>query len=209
MQTISKTPSTSKSPSAQRLSGLIASKYTSLHLMGKQGAFVIWAAICAPVEIFKGFQNIVVVIPENHSAMTAGKGAAIPFAERAENLGYSMDLCSYARIDIGAEIGTENTNLINGLPKPDLLLSDTNNCSLLVKWFDVYRREFNVPHFILDVPFCYEPQQPKDTEYIIQQFKKLIALVEHLTGQAFDIEKCRSAVALTDLANRYWKEFLG
>ncbi len=209
MHASSRTPATQKSPSARRLTSLIVSNTARLHDARKRGDFVIWAAICAPVEIFKGFEHVIVAIPENFSAMSAGKGVALPLAQRAESLGYSMDLCSYARIGIGAEIGTRDALDPGGLPKPDLLVSDTNNCSLLVKWFEVYRQEFSVPHFILDVPFCYDVQQPKDLEYILHQFKALITVVEQMTGQTFDIEKCRAAVECTDHANKYWKEYLG
>ncbi|MBD3187631.1 2-hydroxyacyl-CoA dehydratase [Candidatus Bathyarchaeota archaeon] len=197
-----------KTPSAERLSKLLKQHYHELAMAAKDGAFVVWASICAPVEILAGFENVVVAIPENHAAMSASKGAGVPLAKKAENLGYSMDICSYARIDLGTEFGGACDSPVGGLPKPNLLLSDTNNCSLLVKWFDVYHRKLGTPHAIIDAPFCYEPQAPADTSFLVGQFQNLIAKMEQLTGQECDIEKVRDAVKNMNEATRYWKEYL-
>ena len=58
-----------------------------------------------------------------------------------------------------------------------------------MKWFDVYHREWNVPHFILDIPFCYEEQKKEELDYIVNQFKDLIKTIEEMSGQKFDIDK--------------------
>nr|HPI91198.1 2-hydroxyacyl-CoA dehydratase family protein [Spirochaetota bacterium] len=91
--------------------------------------------------------------------------------------------------------------------RPDLLISDTNNCSLLVKWFDVYHREYRAPHFILDVPFCYEDQKEPDLNYIVDQYHDLIKTIETMTGQTCDYEKVRRAVQNTAIALKEWKRF--
>lgn len=187
----------------------MADAYLNLHTRAQQGAFVVWIAINVPAELFLGFDNVVYGVPESHAAMNAGKGLGVVQCEKAERLGYSMDLCSYARIDIGcvADGGKDSPSF--GLPRPDLLVSNNNNCSLLVKWFDVHHREMGVPHFIIDVPFCYEPQQQKDRAYIVSQFKDLIKTIETMSGQRFDMDKARQAVAHTSEGVAHWKRFLG
>ncbi|HME54497.1 MAG TPA: 2-hydroxyacyl-CoA dehydratase family protein [Candidatus Lokiarchaeia archaeon] len=197
-----------KSRASKHLSELVNQSYLVMHDEAKKGAFVIWAAICVPTELFKGFDNVTVAIPENHGAMSAAKNAGVPLAEQAEALGYSMDICSYARIDLGVELTSARASPAGGLPKPDLLVSDTNNCSLLVKWFDVYHRLWGVPHFIIDVPYCYEPQQEKDTAFIVDQFKDLILLVESMTDQKFNVEKVKQVLCRTNDALHAWKEVM-
>lgn len=197
-----------KSRASKHLSELVNQSYLVLHDEAEKGSFVIWAAICVPIELFKGFDNVIVAIPENHGAMSAAKNTGVPLAEQAEAIGYTMDLCSYARIDLGTELGDASASPAGGLPKPNLLVSDTNNCSLLVKWFDVYHRLWGIPHFIIDVPFCYESQQEKDTNFIVGQFKDLILFVESMTGQRFNVEKVKQALARTSDALRTWKEFM-
>lgn len=177
------------------------------HQQAMKNKFVVWIAIIVPIELLKGF-DVLVVVPENHAATCAAKGVGAIQAEKAEKEGYSIDLCSYARIDLGTTFDKGKGSPTMGLPKPNLLISDNNNCSLLVKWFDVYHREYGVPHFILDVPFCYDLQQEKDLEYIIHQYKELIQWIEEQTNQKFNIEKVKEAVAYSNEANKEWKRFL-
>jgi benzoyl-CoA reductase/2-hydroxyglutaryl-CoA dehydratase subunit BcrC/BadD/HgdB len=201
-------PSRVKTESGKRLSRMMMQSYLDLHRRAGEGAFVVWIAIIVPAEIFAGFDNVVIAVPESHAAMSAGKGVGPLQCEKAEGMGYSMDLCSYARIDIGTAFDGGKDSPSFGLPKPHLLVSNNNNCSLLVKWFDVYRREWGVPHLALDVPFAYRAQREKDLEYIVGQFRALIAAIEKMSGQRFDIEKVRRAVEHSREAGRHWKRFL-
>ena len=193
--------------SAENLKRLTLDYFTEIHGRARAGDFVAWVAIIVPIELLKGF-DLVVAVPENHSAMCAARGVAGAQAEAAEQAGYSTDLCSYARIDLGTWFRQGAGSPSFGLPRPHLLISNNNNCSLLVKWFDVYRRELGVPHFTLDVPFCYAPQTERDLQYIVAQFHDLIALIERMTGQRFDLDRVREAVAYTNAANAHWKRFL-
>ena len=197
-----------KTSAGRHLSKVVGDAYMDLHTKAAQGAFVVWIAINVPSELFLGFENMVYGVPESHAALTAAKGVGVLQCEKAEQMGYSMDLCSYARIDIGSESDGGKDSPTFGLPKPDLLVSDNNNCSLLVKWFDVHHRRMRVPHFVIDVPFCYEPQKEKDQKYIIQQFNDLIRTIEEMSGQQFDMDKAFSAVSNTSEGVVHWKRFL-
>ncbi len=197
-----------KTRAGKHLSELMRDAYIDLHTRAGAGAFVVWTAIVVPPEIFRGFENVVCCVPESHAALCAGKGVGAEQCLKAEALGYSSDLCSYARIDIGALSDGYAGSPTFGLPAPGLLVSDSNNCSLLVKWFDVHHRTMGAPHFVLDVPFCYGPQREKDLGYILAQLEELIRAVERLSGQGFDEDKFRRAASLTAEAVRQWKRFL-
>ncbi len=197
-----------KSRAGRHLSQIMTDGYMELHTRASQGAFCVWIAINVPAEIFAGFENVIYAVPESHSAMCAGKGIGAVMCEKAEKLGYSMDLCSYARIDIGNTTDNGKDSPTFGLPKPDLLVSNNNNCALLAKWFDVHHREWSVPHNVMDIPFCYTPQQEKDHRYIISQIKDLIKLIERLSGQEFDAERFNTAVHHSWRGLKEWKRFL-
>lgn len=197
-----------KSNAGKHLTKIMTKGYMDLHQKAANNAFCIWIAINVPAEIFAGFDNVVYAVPESHSAMCAGKGIGAEMCEKAENIGYSIDLCSYARIDIGNATDNGKDSPTFGLPKPDLLVSNNNNCALLAKWFDVHHRELTVPHFIMDIPFCYEPQKAKDHAYIVTQINDLIRFIENLSGQKFDMNRFAEAVHNTWDASRDWKRFL-
>lgn len=197
-----------KTNAGLRLSHILFNDYRQLHQKAKDGAFVVWMAIVVPAELFCGFENVVYAVPESHAAMSAGKGVGPLQCDKAERLGYSPDLCSYARIDLGTAFDDGRDSPTFGLPKPDLLISNNNNCSLLVKWFDVYHRQWGTPHFLLDVPFCYGPQQEEDGQYILAQYKDLIRIIETMSGQQFNLEGVRQAVRYTNESLGHWKRFL-
>jgi benzoyl-CoA reductase/2-hydroxyglutaryl-CoA dehydratase subunit BcrC/BadD/HgdB len=197
-----------KTKAGRHLTELLTNAYMDMHSRAAEGAFVVWGAIIVPAEIFKGFENVVFCLPESHAALCAAKGVGADLCVKAEALGYTMDLCAYARIDIGSMADGGATSPTMGLPKPHLLVSNTNNCSLLVKWFDVHHRNLNIPHFILDVPFCYDSQQEKDCAYILSQFKDLIQMVENLSGQKFNTDRFYEASLYTASAVKDWKRFL-
>jgi benzoyl-CoA reductase/2-hydroxyglutaryl-CoA dehydratase subunit BcrC/BadD/HgdB len=197
-----------KTESGRRLTQILTNDYLSLHQRAGEGAFVVWIAIIVPAELFYGFDNVVFAAPESHAALSAAKGVGMLQCEKAEHNGYSMDICSYARIDIGTAMSGGQDSPTFGLPRPNLLVSDNNNCSLLVKWFDVYHREWNVPHFILDIPFCYEMQKETDLKYIITQFHDLIRTIETLSGQKFDIDKVKEALRNSSGAAKQYKRFI-
>ena len=196
-----------KGKSKENLRKIMSRYYEGNHIEAAEGGFVVWIAIVVPTELLKGF-DVIVCAPESHSAMCAARKRGVGQCEKAEIAGYSMDLCSYARIDLGTVFGNGSGSPVNGLPKPNLLISNNNNCSLLVKWFDVYHREMNIPHFMLDVPFCYEPQKEKDLLYILSQFRDLIELLEEVTGQKFNYDRVRQAVGESNEALRHWMRFL-
>ncbi|MCB9481418.1 MAG: 2-hydroxyacyl-CoA dehydratase [Desulfobacteraceae bacterium] len=197
-----------KSMAGKNLSKLMIKGYMDLHEKAAKGAFCVWIAINVPAEIFAGFDNVVYGVPESHAAMCAGKGIGVLQCEKAENTGYSQDLCSYARIDIGNLTDGSKDSPSFGLPKPDLVVSNNNNCALISKWFDVHHREMDIPHFIMDIPFCYEPQKQKDQSYIISQIKDLISLIEKLSGQKFNFNKFEEAVFHSWEGFCEWKNFL-
>jgi benzoyl-CoA reductase/2-hydroxyglutaryl-CoA dehydratase subunit BcrC/BadD/HgdB len=69
----------------------------------------------------------------------------------ADKMGYSPDICSYARINIACvEMETDE---IPGLPKPNFVVCTNNICNVLVKWYESLSRQFDVPFFLIDVPF--------------------------------------------------------
>ena len=197
-----------KTASGKRLTQILTNDYLNLHQKAGEGAFVVWVAIVVPVELFNGFDNVVFAVPESHAALSAAKGVGMLQCEKAEHYGYSMDICSYARIDIGTMMSGGKDSPTFGLPRPHLLVSDNNNCSLLVKWFDIYHREWNVPHFILDVPFCYEMQKETDLRYIVEQFKDLIKTIETLSGQKFNIDRVKEALRNSSEAAKQYKRFI-
>jgi len=92
-------------------------------------------------------------VSRNYGAMIGASKMGGGLCEKAEAMGYSSDLCSYARADIAC--ATVNGGPLQGLPKPDMLVCCNNICGTVLKWYEIQARYFNVPLFILDTPICH------------------------------------------------------
>ena len=63
------------------------------------GKKVAWITSGGPVEPLIAM-DIIPVYPENHGAMVGASKLGVGLCEKAEEMGYSRDLCSYARADM-------------------------------------------------------------------------------------------------------------
>ncbi|HSB60566.1 MAG TPA: 2-hydroxyacyl-CoA dehydratase family protein, partial [Vicinamibacteria bacterium] len=87
-----------------------------------------------PVELIRAF-DLLPVYPEVNALQLAVKKQALPFIQKAEEMGYSIDNCAYVKADIGCYIkGLTPTG--GPLPKPALVLCNFVGCNTYVKWFE-------------------------------------------------------------------------
>ncbi len=91
------------------------------------GRKVAWVTSGAPVELFKAL-DFYILYPENHAAICGTARVAVDLSSEAEEKGYSRDICSYARTDIGSILSGKTP--VGKLPKPDLLVTCTNICQM-------------------------------------------------------------------------------
>lgn len=164
-----------------------------------------WVTSGAPVEILYS-AGIIPIYPENHAAMCGAVRIADDLCVAAENEGYSRDLCSYARTDLGS-IFTKNSPIPGGLPKPDVLLCCNNICDTVTKWYQQLQRIFDVPLIFIDAPFQYgEEDRPEAVDYMLAQILDAMEQVAGITGQPFDMEKFEHTMALSERAADLWRE---
>ena len=103
-------------------------------------------------------------------------------------MGYSSDLCSYARADIAC--APINGGPIGGLPRPDMLVCCNNICGTVLKWYEVQARFFKVPLFILDTPFCHTGVYRRgQRRYVQSQIDEYIAFLENVCEKKFDYDR--------------------
>ena len=121
-------------------------------------------------------------------------------------MGYSSDLCSYARSDISA--ATVNGGPIGGLPRPDMLVCCNNICGTVLKWYEVQARYFKVPLFILDTPFCHTGFSEEARRYVQEQIDEYIAFLEEACGKRLDRDRMQEVGRLSVEGQRLWQAVL-
>lgn len=166
---------------------------------------VCWITSGGPVE-FLIAMDVIPIYPENHGAMCGAARMSVPLAEVAEEMGFSRDLCSYARLDIGSAVTKGGP--IGGLPKPDFLLCCNNICGTVVKWYQHLSRYFGVPMFLLDTPFIHASMPAHSSRYVESQFEELVKFLEEQTGKEFSMDRFEEVAILSVEGVELWKSVL-
>ena len=169
------------------------------------GRKVAWITSGGPVEPLIAM-DIIPVYPENHGAMIGASKMGAGLCETSESMGYSSDLCSYARSDIAC--ATVNGGPIGGLPRPDMLVCCNNICGTVLKWYEVQARYFNVPLFIFDTPFCHTGFSEEVRRYVRRQLDEYVIFLEEACGRKMDHGRLSKVGKLSLEAQRLWQAVL-
>ncbi len=161
------------------------------YMMGNQAEVNGWVTSGAPVELLYAM-DIYPVYPENHGALIGAAKQGPYFSDFAEKRGFSRDLCSYARCDIGCVYA--GTSPIGGLPKPTFLFACNNICNTVVKWYQVLSRIFKVPLFVLDTPFVRKELKESYVKYVHDQLYEFVDFLEKVTGRELSDSKLRETI---------------
>ncbi len=173
---------------------------------------VAWCTSVGPAELLLSL-GFLVYYPENHGAMLGATRMATDCIPAANAIGYSPDICSYLTSDVGSYI-KKQTPLslaykgIEEVPKPDVLVFNTNQCRDVQDWLSWYARELQVP--ITGIFTFRNIGRITDDALasIVQQTKDMIPVLEEVSGNKFDIDKFREILGLSKRCTELWKRVL-
>jgi bcr-type benzoyl-CoA reductase subunit B len=166
---------------------------------------VAWVTSGAPVELLRAF-DFYTFYPENHGALCGAQKVGPELCSIAEEYGYHRDLCSYARIDLGACFS--GMTPVGKLPKPDLLFASNNICQTVIYWYKVLAYHWNIPLIIFDTPYNFEKITEGETSYMVSQFKEMIPILEEISGKEFDYERFLRIIRIAREASITWGKVL-
>jgi benzoyl-CoA reductase/2-hydroxyglutaryl-CoA dehydratase subunit BcrC/BadD/HgdB len=175
-----------------------------------EGRPVAWVSGNVPIELFWAM-GVYPVYPENYSAVCASIQQSLELCERAEEKGYSIDLCSYSRVNLGIVLGKgiDDPELpYGGLPRPDMLVTTRIPCLPQVKWWEVVREKFDVPMFVVDATMVDLPITDIQREHFLGQIRELIPFMEQKLGVSFHEDTFMETLKLSDRAAELWLELL-
>ena len=187
-----------------QVSELVARHYLKGRHANKHGK-VAWVTSGAPVEFLKAL-NFYLLYPENHAAVCGARKMVVDISSAAEEAGYSREICSYARTDIGAMLSGKTP--VGKLPKPDLLVASTNICQTVIHWYRVLAHHFNVPFILIDAPFIYTHASDHAIEFVKRQIEESIPIAEAVAGKSLDEENLQEVVRLSRAAMHLLLEIL-
>ncbi len=208
-----KKPAIKKIQAAGQMRKIMADYFYALHNASKAGSpKIAWCTSVGPAELLLSL-GFLVHYPENHGAMLGATRTANDYIPVANAIGYSPDICSYLTSDIGSFLKKETPlskayEGIDAVPKPDVLVFNTNQCRDVQDWFSFYSRELGVP--ALGISTYRNIGEIKDyhLESVVEQIKGLIEPLEKISGNTFDIDKFREILSLSKECTALWKKVL-
>jgi benzoyl-CoA reductase/2-hydroxyglutaryl-CoA dehydratase subunit BcrC/BadD/HgdB len=173
---------------------------------------VAWCTSVGPAELLRA-AGFLVFFPENHGAMLGSTRMATDLIPLANAVGYSPEICSYLTSDIGAYIkGVSPISKaypgIDGPPRPDVMVFNTNQCRDVQDWFNYYGREFNVPVIGIQTHRSVGDITKTHIDSIASQIKALVPKLEEIAGKKLDMDEFKRVVGYSRQCTDLWKEVL-
>lgn len=173
---------------------------------------VAWCTSVGPAELLRAM-GFAVHFPENHAAILGATRLSTEMIPVANAIGYSPDICSYLTSDIGAYIkGVTPLSKaypgIESIPKPDVLVFNTNQCRDVQDWFAWYGRELGVPCIGISSPKNIHEVTDAHIDDVARQIESLIPTLEEISGAKLDMDRLRETVALSRECTELWKRVL-
>jgi benzoyl-CoA reductase/2-hydroxyglutaryl-CoA dehydratase subunit BcrC/BadD/HgdB len=173
---------------------------------------IAWCTSVGPAEILRAM-GFLIHFPENHGAMLGATRMATDMIPVANASGYSPEICSYLTADVGAYMKgiTPLSRAYPGIdrvPRPDVLVYNTNQCRDVQDWFAWYAAEFKVPLLGIHTHRGVKDVGDDHVASIASQMKALIPPLEAISGNKFDIDKLNHVLALSKECSGLWKKVL-
>jgi benzoyl-CoA reductase/2-hydroxyglutaryl-CoA dehydratase subunit BcrC/BadD/HgdB len=190
----------------------MADYYHELDAASKRGdPKIAWCTSVGPAEILRAM-GFLIYFPETHSAMLGATRMATDLIPEANALGYSPDICSYLTADIGAFVKgvtpLKKVFNIDSIPKPDVLVYNTNQCRDVQDWFEWYGKKFDAPVIGVHTHRNVGNVTEAHVDSIAKQMEALIAPLEKVSGKKFEMDKLKEAVRLSRACSDIWKKIL-
>ena len=193
---------------------LFRSWYDSLTRASESGEQAAYVFVMGSLnEILHTF-DLHTVFPEINSLQTAVRRVSDEYLSLAEDHGFSPDVCGYVKADYALQLrGGEHP--MGRIPPPSIAVL-TNACNTYLKWAEIWERMYDIPVVTVDVPGTRSARVQadsgegfeRDRRYVEYQLKELIEHLEKLTGRAFDIDRLREVLDLTNRMGRAWRQVL-
>ena len=192
----------------QGLKNIMGRHFLAIEQAYRDGKPTAWATSGSPVEMLYAM-DVQPMLPENSATVSAAQKFSQKFIEIAEEQGYSYDLCSYFKTNIGA-VSSNAGMTEGGTRKPAFMLSTDVICDTHVNWFQVQAEKMNVPHFTIDVPHVVSNTNNRQLQYfkkyISEQLYEFIDFMQEVTGHEYNEEKAREVTENSWNLSMVWQD---
>jgi benzoyl-CoA reductase/2-hydroxyglutaryl-CoA dehydratase subunit BcrC/BadD/HgdB len=97
---------------------------------------------------------------------------------------------------------------IESVPKPDVLVYNTNQCRDVQDWFSYYASEFQAPLLGVNAPKAVDVLEEHHIKDVERQLEVMIEPLEKVSGIKYDSEDLSEVIRLSLEGTKLWKEVL-
>lgn len=191
---------------------MIAKQFHDLTTAKEKGKKVVYTFVPGNLsELILAF-DMIPVYPEINALQSGMRKKSGGFIKDSEKIGYSEDICTYVKCDIGMLLNGNIGPYDEKIPPPDLLLLSYTGCFTFMKWFENLKRLYpDVPVAMLHTP--YQESGKITTEmvnYMVKQLKEeVIPKMEKVSGKKYDESKLKEILKYSketqELINRIFE----
>ncbi len=165
-----------------------------------------WVTSGFPVEIPVAF-DVTAAYPEQYGAIVGSDKCGPLLCGFAEELGFSQELCSYARSSIGSIQHPEQSPL-TGLPPPQALLACNNICGTVLPWYEAVSELTGAPVYLVDTPPLEGDQSAHHLAYVKSSLMGLIDFLSKTFNREYDEAKLLQVAETSNEAINLWTRAL-
>ena len=199
-----------KIAATERMKEIMREYYLELNQASKdKSRKIAWCTSVGPVELLRSL-GFLVYFPENHGAILGATRSAMDAIPIANAEGYSPEICSYLTSDIGAYIKgfTPLTMMypeIKEVPRPDVLVYNTNQCRDVQDWFTFYAKKFLTPLIGVNSPRSIDYVTRTHVRSVARQMEAMVKPLEEISGRKLDEDTLAHVISLSARTSELWR----
>jgi len=179
-------------PETARVLEMRTENFEDYYRSKETGKPVAWINFATPPELFYAM-DIIPFVYDGLSSQTATEGYAIEYIDIAEQF-VPDHLCSDNKVHIGLTLSGD-------IPLPDLMVYPSSPCDSNRTALSALAEYCNLPSFCVDLPYY---RNERALQYLADEWKRLIPILEELTGKKLDIDKFRQVMEYSNQAHELW-----
>ncbi len=167
---------------------MLAEHFMALSQVRETGKKVVYTFVPGNLtELIYTF-DMLPVYPEINALQSGMRKKSHDYIRKAEDLGFSEDVCSYVKCDIGMMLQGNIGPTGQKLPDPDILLLSYTGCFVFMKWFENLKQLYPRAEIVmLHIPYQEAGRvEPAAVEYIKKQLlNDVIPVFERVSGTSY------------------------
>jgi len=169
-----------------------AQNFEDYYRAKETGKPVAWLNFATPPELFYAM-DVIPFIYDGLSSQTASVGQSLEYIDIAEQF-VPDHLCSDNKIHLGLTLSGD-------IPLPDVMVYPSSPCDSNRSALSALTEYCDIPSFCVDLPYY---KNERALQYVADEWKRLVTILEELTGRKLDINKLRQVMEYSNQAHELW-----